>query len=97
MIRRWLNNLVPQIRPFHRAVVSIASMTHRYHYHLQTTMKLFFIKKINKLFNIDTCMHLHELEMETFFVEVFNLVKLYDIRPRGEKDESADPTSEWNM
>lgn len=46
MIRRWLNNLVPQIRPFHRAVVSIASMTHRYHYHLQTTMKLFFIKKI---------------------------------------------------
>lgn len=48
MIRRWLNNLVPQIRPFHRAVVSIASMTHRYHYHLQTTMKLFFIKKINK-------------------------------------------------
>lgn len=46
MILRWLNNLIPQIRPFHRAVVSIASMTHRYHYHLQTTMKLFFIKKI---------------------------------------------------
>lgn len=43
-------------------------------------------------------MHLHELEMETFFVEVFNLVKPYDIRPRGEKDESADQTSEtWRM
>lgn len=43
-------------------------------------------------------MHLHKLEMETFFVEVFNLVKLYDIQPRGEKDESADPTSEtWRM
>lgn len=34
------------IQNLRNTVVSIASMTHRYHYHLQTTMKLFFIKKI---------------------------------------------------
>lgn len=28
--------------------------------------------------NIDTCMQLHELEMETFFFEVFNLAKFHN-------------------
>lgn len=42
--------------------------------------------------NIDTCMQLHELEMETFFFEVFNLAKFHN-----RDDDSADPTSHMKL
>lgn len=45
--------------------------------------------------NIDTCMHFHELEIETFFAEVFissDRTPHRQRRPFGEKGKSADAT-----